>query len=109
MRGIKAMARGKLRVWWLTNRHQAILALQVVFVVWAYLIASTMDYHDQVAAERSAKEQVARALQDERNARNLPPTVWLIEAKTPEKAQERLAQIAGQLDLDRARLRGLVP
>lgn len=107
MRTIKAMGRGKLRVWWLTHRHQAILALQVVFVVWAYLIASTMDYNDQVAAERAAKEQVARTLQDERNARTLPSTVWLIEAQTPEKAQQRLAQIAGQLDMERAKLRGL--
>lgn len=109
MRTLRSMGRGRLRVWWMTYRHQAVLALQVVFIVWAYLIVSTMDYHDQVAAERAAKQDVAKALDDERSSRKLPPTVWLIEAQTPEKAQQRLAQIAGQLDLDRARMRGLVP
>lgn len=110
-RNIRALNRGRLYIWWVSRsrRRDLVVALQLLFVVAAFLAVSTWDYHDQLAYERFAKEDVQRILEEERRARELPKTVYVIEAKTPEKAQERLAQIAGELDLERAKMKGLVP
>lgn len=108
-KNIRALNGGRFYVWWMSRsrRRDLVVAVQLLLLVAAFLAVSHWDYQDQLAQEKFAKEDVQRILAEERRARDLPATVWLIEAKTPEAAQVRLAQIAGQLDMERAKLRGL--
>lgn len=110
-RRIRALNQGRYRVWSLTRsrRGDLVIAAQVLFVVAAFLAVSTWDYRDQLAHERYAKADVQRMLDEEKAARAAPPTFWLVEAKTPEAAQEKLAQISGQIDKEREKMKGLVP
>jgi hypothetical protein len=104
-RAIRSLNKGRLRVWWIYHRQDAIRTLQLAAIVLLFLVASSMDYRDQVAAERAAHEAVREQLRDERAARGHSRTVYLIEAATPEAARMKLAEIAGEIDLERAKLR----
>lgn len=108
-KNIRALNGGRFYVWWVSRsrRRDLVVALQVAFVVAAFLAVSTWDYHDQLAHERFAKEDVQRILEEERRARELPRTVYVIEAATPQQVAEKLAGIAGELDAERGRIRGL--
>lgn len=109
-RNIRALNQGRYRVWFLTHRIRAFRALQVCTVVCLFLVASAMDYRDQLAAEKAAHADVKRILAeqaaDKAAAKALPQTVYVLEAATPEKAREKLARIAGQLDYERGILGG---
>lgn len=107
-RTIRSLNQGRYRIWWLTRsrRRDLVVALQLLFLVAAFLAVSTWDYQDQLEQERYAKEDVSRILAEERKARELPRTVYVIEAATPQQVAEKLAGIAGELDNERAKLRG---
>lgn len=95
---LKALNKGRARVWWLTHGAKCIRTLQLVFLVVAFLFVSTMDYRDQVEAERAAHATVTEELRQERAIRSVPRTAWIVDARTPQEASTRLADIAGDLD-----------
>jgi hypothetical protein len=97
---------GRLRIWWLTHRQDAVRAAQLVALVALFLTASTMDYQDQLDAERSAKAAVDEQLAQERAGRSIPSTVYMIEARTPAEAKMKLAEIEGAVMAERYRMRG---
>lgn len=91
------MRGGNAYVWWLTHRHEArvaglFLILSVLFVGY---------YEVRFEIERVEKGELVKLLSDERAARALPNTVYVLEAATVTKAQEKLAKIAGDLDMAR--------
>lgn len=97
---------GRARIWWVHHGQQAVRALQLIALICAYLAVSTFDHQDQLEQERSARAAATEALRQERAARGLPRTTFVIEAKTPQEASLKLAEIAGDLDGWRARNRG---
>lgn len=105
VRPLKTLGKGRVRVWMLTHGEQARLALLGCTMVALYSLASHWDYQDALMAEQMAHDQAKRALAQEQKARTLPATVFVIEADTPDKAQEKLARIAGNLDLERLKMR----
>lgn len=103
-RRLRALNGGRLRVWWLHHRRDAIGAAQLTAIVAIFLIVGHFDYQDQINAEKAAHRDVAEALRQERIARTLPRTTYIIEAATPAEAQSKLAQIAGDADAERYRI-----
>lgn len=103
---LKRLNGGRARIWWLHHGREAIRAAQLVAIVALYLAVSTFDYHDQLAQAEADRANVAETLRQERAVNGMPRTAWIIEAKTPQEAQLRLAEIAGDLDTWRARNRG---
>ena len=106
---IRGMTNGRLRVWWLTHHADAKNAVFLVLLAVIYLTVSTMDYNDLIDAERSRAERAESDLMQERAARTLPSTVFVIEGATPAEVQRKLAGIAGDLDVQRMQLRGARP
>ena len=97
MRKLKTIAGGGVYIWWLTHRHEARTAA-LFLILFALFITF---YESRLFFERGEKNELVRMLSDERAARVLPNTVYILEAPTVTKAQEKLARIAGDLDLAR--------
>jgi len=104
---LHALNAGRARIWWLTHRQDAVRAAQLVTLVALFLTASSMDYQDQLDAERAAKEAVAEQLARERAARELPVISFVIDARTPAEARMRLAEIEGAAMAERYAMRGV--
>lgn len=107
-RAIRSLNKGRLAVWWVTHRQEAIRSLQLTALVTLMLMAGHFDYQDQLDAERAARAQVEAQLAAAGDLYGppLPPTVFVLEARTPRELELRLAEIAGSLDGWRARMRG---
>ena len=103
-RRLHALNHGRLRIWLIHHGQEAKNATYLVAIVAAFLAVSHFDYQDQVEAEKAARRDVAEQLRQEKAARALPRTTFVIEAATPAEAQLRLAQIAGDADAERYRL-----
>ncbi|MBL0142625.1 MAG: hypothetical protein IPP91_11130 [Betaproteobacteria bacterium] len=103
---IRGLNRGRLRVWWITHRQDAIRAAQLVALVGCFLAVSAFDCQDQLDMERAAREDAQAQLAAERSARALPRLTFVIDARTPAEAQVRLAEIASDADVQRLNLRG---
>lgn len=106
-RALHRLTAGRLRIWWLTNRKDAVRAAQLVTLVALFLLASSMDYQDQLNAESAAHASVREELAQERAGRSLPPTVYMIEARTPAEARTKLAEIEGAAMAERYKLRSV--
>lgn len=103
-RALRAFNKGRLRIWLIHHGQEAKNAAYLVAIVSAFLTVSHFDYQDAIAAEKSARETVAEELRQERLARTLPRTTFVIEAATPAEAQRKLAIVAGDADADRYRI-----
>lgn len=103
-RRLHALNSGRFRVFWLHHGQEAKNAAYLVAIVAIFLTASHMDYQDAVNAEKAARADVEQQLRQERIARALPGTVYIIEAATPAEAQSKFARIAGGADAERYRL-----
>lgn len=101
---LKRLNGGRARVWWVHHGREAIRAAQLTAIVALYLAVSAFDYQDQLAQAEADRAAVAESLRQERIARGLPRTTFVIEAATAAEAQIRLAQIAGDADAQRYRL-----
>lgn len=97
MRKLKTIAGGGVYIWWLTHRHEARTA--ALFLILSALFVGYSEL--RLFAERGEKNELVKLLSEERSARALPNTVYILEAPTVTKAQEKLARIAGDLDLAR--------
>lgn len=106
MKRLHALNSGRFRIWWVTHRQDAIRASQLVAIVGLYLLASTMDYRDQLDAERLAKEEAQLRLVEERALHGVPNPAIVLDANTAKRYGLRLAEIAGGLDAERYGLRG---
>ena len=53
-RALHRLTGGRLRIWFLSHRQDAIRAVQLVTLVALFLTASSMDYQDQLDTERAA-------------------------------------------------------
>lgn len=107
MKRLRSLNAGRARIWWLTHRHDAKRAAQLVTLVVLFLTASSMDYQDQLDAERAAKDAVAEQLAQERAARGLPRVTFVIDAKDIPAARMRLAEIEGAAMAERYGMRGV--
>jgi hypothetical protein len=98
-RRLRSLNRGRLAVWWVTHRQDAIRSMQLVLLVALFLAASTADYHDQLDQERAARAAVEERLADARELHGpiAPPTVFVIEARTTRDLEARLEDILGSL------------
>ena len=104
-RAIRSINKGRARIWWLMHGQEAKNAAYLVAIVSIYLAVSSSDYRDQVAQAEADRDNVAEQLREERAARGLPRTTFVIEAATPSEAQSKLAQVAGDADAMRYQLR----
>ena len=102
---IRALNGGRLRVWWVCNRQDAIRSVQLAAILGLWMLASHFDYRDQLDMAHSARE-AAEARADEASGfeRKLPRVTFVLDARTPEELKLRLAEIAGGLDGERARM-----
>ena len=107
MKRLHALNAGRLRIWWLTHRQDAVRAAQLVTLVALFLTASSMDYQDQLDAERAAKDAVAEQLAQDRAARELPRVTFVIDAASVAEAKKRLAEIEGAAMAERYAMRGV--
>lgn len=97
MKKLKTFRGGSIYVWWLTHRHEARLAvLCCVFGTVLFALHET-----RLMAVVKEKNSLQAALADERASKKLPSTVFILEGSTIAKAQEKLARIAGDLDVAR--------
>lgn len=99
-RRIRALNRGRVGVWWVTHRRDAIHAAQLMALVGLWLTASAFDYQDQLDAERTrrARAEAQLAAVAEQFGPPAPPTVFVVEARSPEELQRRLVEIGQDLD-----------
>lgn len=97
MRKLKTLAGGNVYIWWVTHRHEARMA--ALFLILSALFVGYYEF--RLTAVQAEKSALQNALGDERAARVLPSTVYVLEASTVGKAQEKLARIAGELDVAR--------
>lgn len=103
-RAIRSLNKGRARIWWLMHGQEAKNAAYLVAIVSIFLTVSHFDYADAVATEKAARADVEEQLRQERLARALPRTIYIIEAATPAEAQVKFAQIAGNADAERYRI-----
>ena len=103
-RAIRGFNKGRLRIWWIHHRRDAIGAAQLTAIIAIVLLVGHFDYIDQIEAEKSARRDVIEQLRQEKAARGLARTTFIIEASTPAEAQEKLAIVAGDADAQRYRL-----
>lgn len=103
-RAIRAFNKGRLRIWLIHHGQEAKNAAYLVAIIAIFLTVSHYDYQDAIAAEKSARAGVEESLRQEKVARTLPRTTFVIEAATPAEAQRKLAIVAGDADADRYRL-----
>ena len=102
-RRIRALNGGRARIWWVHHGREAVRAAQLVAIMAAWLLVSHFDYQDQLDMERSARtEAEVQAEAATGFRRKLPRVTFVLDARTPEELQLRLAEIAGQLDGERA-------
>ena len=106
-RAIRAFNKGRARIWWVHHGREATRAAQLTTLVALFIAASAFDYEDQLAMERSAREDAERQLADERALRGIPNPAIVIDARNAERFGIRLAEIAGGLDAERQKLRGV--
>lgn len=105
MRAIRGAFRGRLRVYLLTHGKEVRNAIALCSIVLAFIAGLFVRHHEELHNERQAHEQAKRKLAAEQAARTSPPIMYLIEAETIEEAQIKLARVAGQLDMERAKMR----
>lgn len=106
MRALHRITGGRLRIWLLSHGRDAKLSLQLVALVGLYLLASSMDYQDQLDAAHARAEESERILAAERALHGVPNPAIVLDARTAERYGMRLAEIAGGLDAERQSLRG---
>lgn len=94
---LRGILQGRLYVWWLTYRREARLAV-LCLLFGSVLFAIHETRLMAVVAERDA---LNKNLKDMQAAKALPNTVFILEGSTIAKAQEKLARIAGDLDVAR--------
>lgn len=104
-RRLKSLNHGRARVWWIHHGQEAKNAAYLVAIVSIFLTVSHFDYADQVAQAEADRDAVAEQLRAERAAKRLPRVAWVIESSDP-GVQMSLAEIAGALDVERAKMRG---
>lgn len=97
MRKLKMIADGNVYIWWATYRHEARTA--ALFVILSVLFVGYSEF--RTMAEKTEKEALQNMLKDERASKMLPNTVYVLEAGTIAQAQQKLARIAGDLDVAR--------
>lgn len=102
---MRKLGKGRARVWWMTHGQRVKYAAMGITMVLLYGIASEMDYQDALLAEQMAHAEARRQLAQEQAARALPTTVYVLEAATPAAAQQKLARLAGEMDVERHKLR----
>lgn len=110
-RTIRSLNKGRARVWWATHRQEAIRAAQLTTLVALFLTASTLDYQEQLDQERAALAAAREQLRDIAGTYGppVPPTVFVIEARTPAELEMRLAEISRDLDVARSEMLGRRP
>lgn len=106
MKRLRSVNAGRLRIWWLTHRQDAVRAAQLVTLVALFLLASSMDYQDQLDAERAAAEAATAKLEAHRQAHGLPRVTFVIDVPDIPAAKMRLAEIEGAVMAERYRMRG---
>lgn len=107
IRALHRLTGGRLRIWLVSHGRDAKLAAQLVALVGLYLLASSMDYQDQLDAANARAEESARVLAAERALHGVPNPAIVLDARTAERYGLRLAEIAGGLDAERLRAKGV--
>lgn len=100
-RRIRSLNKGRLTVWWVTHRQDAIRAMQLVAIVGLYMLASHMDYQDAINAERSARIRAEERLAGMQPIADHPSVAFVIDARTKQDAINRFAEIEGALMKER--------
>jgi hypothetical protein len=105
-RRIRSLNKGRLTVWWVTHRQDAIRAAQLVTIVGLYMVASHMDYSDAIAQERSMRERAEEQAELMKPlAEEYPQMTFVLQARTRQDAIDRMAEVEGMIAAERYSLR----
>lgn len=107
MTRLHAIFSGRLRIWWLHHGREAWSAGLLMALVGLFLLASSMDYHDALDAERTARQEAEDRLAHLKALHGVPNPAIVLEARTAERYGLRLADIANDLDIERWRAKGV--
>lgn len=102
------LTQGRARLFWLTYSQHVWGALAGIVLVFCLGIVGHYDYQDQLELERLKAERSAQHLRNCEAIRKTstgPKTIFLIEAGSPQEANEKLAVIAGSLDVARSTMK----
>lgn len=102
-RTIRALNKGRLAVWWVTHRQDAIRASQLTTLIVLILLAGRFDYEDQLDAERAKTAKAVSQLAEVagRYGPPIPPVVFVLEARTPRELELRLADVVNAAERTR--------
>lgn len=104
MRKLRRMWGGKFSVWCETHKHRFRLFGLILVLVALFLLASYLDKRDLEQKLDGMQKRVAQLEQEQQIMKQMPSTVFVLEAKTPDELSSKLARIAGQLDAERVKL-----
>lgn len=93
--------KASFRIWWLSHNHRPVLTAAFVAAISALIFS----YEYDLRKERAGRAAAMQMLMAEQTARGFQKTVFLIEASTIPQAQEKLARVAGELDVARHGMR----
>lgn len=105
MRRLRRMWGGKFRIWQLTHGHRFRLFGLVFVLICLFLLVSYLDWRDMEERVRSHKQRADMLQRDHEVMRQLPKTVFIIEAATTDELMDKMARIAGELDAQRYEMR----
>lgn len=105
MRALRAAFGGRLRIWWVTHRHQVRSSALVLTLIACYGVVGHFDEIDSRNIHELVVARTAEMKRERQLIESLPPTVFILEGRTRDEALNRLSEIAGDLDNERYHLK----
>lgn len=105
MRRLRKLWDGKFHIWCLTHGHRFRLVGLVLVLLGLFLLAGYFDWQDLHGKAERYRKRVEMLQREKEVANQLPKTVFIIEAATPDELMVKMARIAGDLDVQRDAIR----
>lgn len=105
MRRLRKLWGGKFRIWQLTHGHRFRLFGLMLVLLCLFLLAGYLDWRDMEERVRTYKQRADHLQREQDVMKQLPKTVFIIEAATPDELMSKMARIAGELDAQRYEMR----
>lgn len=105
MRKLRRMWSGKFRVWCVTHGHRFRLFWLMLVLLCLFLLTGYFDWRDMEDRVRTHKQRADYLQREQDVMKQLPKTVFIIEAATPDELMSKMARIAGELDAQRYEMR----
>jgi len=104
MRKLRRMWRGKFRVWCITHGHRFRLIGLMLVLALLFLLMGYFDWRELYNRAETHRQRAEYLQQEQDVMKQLPKTVYVIEAATPEELMKKMSRIAGELDYERYKM-----